>query len=54
MRYYKEMSVIQNGADPKDVGIDLGGKIIVGKFVDIERPTFSDLQAEVLKRAGKQ
>jgi len=54
MRYYKEMSVIQNGADPKDVGIDLGGKIIVGKFVDIERPTFSDLQAEVLKRTGKQ
>ena len=50
MKFYRENSIIRNGADPKDVGISLGGKIIVGKFVDIERPTFSDLQGEVLSK----
>ena len=53
MLFYKENAVIQNGADPKDVGIDFNGKIICGKFVDTERPTFSELQVEALKRAGK-
>ncbi len=50
MRYYRENSVIKHGADPRDVGIDLDGKIVVGKFIDIERPTYSDLQEEVLKK----
>lgn len=44
MRYYRENSVIQHGAEPKDVGIGLTGKIIVGKFIDIKRPTFTGLQ----------
>ena len=40
MRYYREMSEVRNGADPKDVEITLGGKITVGAFVDTERPDF--------------
>ncbi len=48
MNYYHDNSVIKHGADPRDVGIELNGDIIVGKFVDIERPTFSDLQAEIV------
>ncbi len=51
MRYYRENSVIRHGADPKDVDMDLNGKIVVGKFIDIERPTYSDLQDEVMRRA---
>ena len=39
MRYYKQKSVIKNGANTKEVEIALGGEIICGKFVDIERPT---------------
>jgi 2-oxoglutarate ferredoxin oxidoreductase subunit beta len=39
MRYYKQKSVIKNGANTKDVEIAMGGEIICGKFVDIERPT---------------
>jgi len=50
MRYYRENSIIRHGADPKDVDIDLNGKIVVGKFIDTERPTFSDLQEEVLRK----
>lgn len=49
MRYYRENSVISHGADPKSVGINLDGKIVVGKFIDIERPTFTDRQGEVLR-----
>lgn len=48
LTYYRENAVIRHGADPKDVGIELNGPIIIGKFVDIDRPTFSDLQAEII------
>ena len=48
MKYYREKSVIQHGADPRDVDIELNGKIIVGKFVDIERPTYSELREQML------
>ncbi len=53
MRYYREDSIIRHDADPKDVDIELNGKIIVGKFIDIERPTYSDLQDEVTQRASR-
>jgi 2-oxoglutarate ferredoxin oxidoreductase subunit beta len=39
MHYYQEKSVIKNGVDPIDADIELNGPILVGKFVDIERPT---------------
>jgi len=50
MRYYRESSIIKHNTDTRDVGIELNGKIIVGKFVDVERPTFSDLQDNVTQR----
>jgi 2-oxoglutarate ferredoxin oxidoreductase subunit beta len=40
MKFYHDNSVIKHGADPKEVDIDYQSKIIVGKFVDIEKPTF--------------
>lgn len=51
MNYYRTSSVIQHGANPREVGIELNGPITVGKFVDIERPTFSDSQAKTLGKA---
>ena len=50
MRYYRENSIIRHGADPKDTDIGFNGKIVCGKFIDIERPTFSDLQEEALRK----
>ena len=50
MKYYQENSIIQHGANTKDAGIELNGKIIVGKFLDVERPTFSDLQEKIRER----
>jgi 2-oxoglutarate/2-oxoacid ferredoxin oxidoreductase subunit beta len=53
MRSYKERSVIRDGADPRDVELSMNGPIVVGKFVDIERPTLWDCYRRVLDRAGK-
>lgn len=46
MIYYKDHSEIQNGADTKTVGLEFQGKVIVGKFVDRERPTYLDAMNE--------
>jgi len=43
MRYYRQKGVIRHDMDPKEVDIDLGGEIVEGVFVDIEKPTFLDL-----------
>lgn len=43
MIYYKENSVIQHNADTKSVALDFQSKIIVGKFVDRERPDYLTL-----------
>jgi 2-oxoglutarate ferredoxin oxidoreductase subunit beta len=44
MKYYHEQSNIRHWIDPAQADVDLGGEIIVGRFVDEEKPTFSDLQ----------
>jgi 2-oxoglutarate ferredoxin oxidoreductase subunit beta len=54
MHYYQERSVIRNGADPKDADIGLNGPIVVGKFVDIERPTLWDKLCEVSRKAKER
>jgi hypothetical protein len=43
MQQYKENSLIKNGADTREVGLDFNGKIICGKFIDRERPSFLDI-----------
>lgn len=42
MKFYKEKSVVKNGADTREVGLDYRDKIIVGKFVDRERATLEE------------
>jgi len=54
MRYYQEKSIIRNGADSKDAGIDLHGPIVVGKFVDIERTTLWERLGEVSVKAKQK
>jgi 2-oxoglutarate ferredoxin oxidoreductase subunit beta len=50
MIYYKENSEIRHGADTKTVALDFQGKIIVGKFVDKERPTYLDAMNEFYQK----
>ena len=54
MHYYQEKSIIHNGADPKDVNLELNGPIVVGKFVDKKRPTLWDNISEVLTKAKEK
>lgn len=54
LHYYQEKSTIKNGADPKHANIDLNGHILVGKFVDIERPTLLDNLQQMSQRAREK
>jgi 2-oxoglutarate ferredoxin oxidoreductase subunit beta len=46
MKFYHDNSIIKHGADTRELDIGYQKKIIVGKFVDIERPTFVDAMNE--------
>ena len=40
MKFYKEHSKTRHGAPTSDVALDRGGDIVVGKFIDRERPGY--------------
>ena len=44
MEYYKKSSIIRHGADPRQADIALNGQIVVGKFVDLDKPSYLQLQ----------
>ena len=46
MEFYHHNTEIKNGADPQSVDIGFQGKIICGKFVDSERPTYLDMMKQ--------
>ena len=46
MRFYHDNAEIRHGADTREAGIDFQGRILCGKFVDIEKPTFTELMHE--------
>ncbi len=46
MVFYKENSEIRHGIDTKTAALEFQGKIIVGKFVDRERPDYLTLMNE--------
>jgi 2-oxoglutarate ferredoxin oxidoreductase subunit beta len=48
MKFYKEKSKTKNGAPTGEVGLTRDGEIVVGKFVDRERPEYRDLMREQL------
>lgn len=39
LKLYQEKGIIKNNADPADTDIDFGKGIILGKFIDVDRPT---------------
>ena len=43
MKSYKALSKIRNGAPTSETALTRGGEIVVGKFVDRERPDYFDL-----------
>jgi 2-oxoglutarate ferredoxin oxidoreductase subunit beta len=51
MRYFRDMSVMRQGAVPQNSDIEFDGQIIVGKFVDIEKPTLEDTLDHSMKKS---
>jgi len=43
LRYYRENTVVQNFAPLEELDLALSGRIVVGKFVQKERPTLAEL-----------
>jgi 2-oxoglutarate/2-oxoacid ferredoxin oxidoreductase subunit beta len=55
MRFYKKASKVVNGANTRMVGLELKGPIIVGKFVDRDRPTLLEaMNNEFIPKLGKK
>jgi 2-oxoglutarate ferredoxin oxidoreductase subunit beta len=54
MRHFKEHSVVKHGIDAREASLTMGGEIVVGKFVDSERPTFLDIYREQVEQKVAQ
>jgi len=50
MRFYHQESEIRNGADTRDVAIGYQSKIICGKFVDEDRPSYLETMHEYYRK----
>lgn len=46
MNYYKQHSLIKNGASTRELDLGFQGEIVVGKFIDTERPTLQQSMEE--------
>jgi 2-oxoglutarate ferredoxin oxidoreductase subunit beta len=43
MKFYKEVSKVRNGASTSECALTRSGEIVVGKFVDRDRPDYREL-----------
>jgi len=50
LKYYYDKSEIQHGADTRTLDISYQGKLVVGKFVEKEKPTFLDAMNQHLNK----
>ncbi len=52
-QFYKKNSVVKHGADTKELALSMKSQIIVGKFVDIEKPSYLDSMNQHYKNIFK-
>ena len=52
IKLYKENSVIRDDVHPDETVIQEGKKMVLGKFVDMQRPTFLESLTEVSRHKG--
>ena len=52
MKQIKEVSVMRE-VPPNEATLDLGKEIVVGNFVDVEKPTFNERVENLRKKAGE-
>lgn len=46
IKYFRDNSIVKQGINPAHAGVGINGQIVVGKFVDIERPYMPAAQEE--------
>ncbi len=51
LRIFQEKSIVKNGAHPADVILDFDRGITLGKFVEYDRPTFSESYDRICRPA---
>jgi 2-oxoglutarate ferredoxin oxidoreductase subunit beta len=51
MRDYRDRTEVKIDASPHGVDIEFGGRIVAGKFVDIEKPTLEDTHDQGMTKA---
>jgi 2-oxoglutarate ferredoxin oxidoreductase subunit beta len=49
VQYYHSQSVIRNDIDPSEATLDFAQNLVVGKFVDRDRPTFLDKYNQITR-----
>jgi 2-oxoglutarate ferredoxin oxidoreductase subunit beta len=55
MKFYHDNCEIAHGADPRDVDIQFQSKIKIGKFVDLNKPSYIELYNDFMqKKIGDQ
>ena len=50
MKFYKQVSKVKHGAPTSEVTLTKAGEIVVGKFIDRERPEFLDMMNQHLRQ----
>ena len=50
MKEMREHSVIKNGIYPTEATIEPGREIVIGDFIDIEKPEYSDMVQELIRK----
>src|SRR5512146_3104433 len=50
MKFYKQVSKVRNGASTSECALTKSGEIVVGKFVDRDRPDYSDMMNQHLRQ----
>jgi 2-oxoglutarate ferredoxin oxidoreductase subunit beta len=51
MKFYKEVSKVRNGAPTSECALTKAGEIVVGKFVDRDRPDYRHLLDAQMQQA---
>lgn len=53
MEWFKKVSVIENFSDPAKAEVSRD-RIVVGEFVDTEKPTFEEILYETIKKVQEK